>query len=136
MLGMYAPVLGRELCSLGRMEEAEALARQGRDLAGDTSADSPWWRRVQAPVLAHRGEHAEAERLAREAVAAVEQTDSLTFQGDAWFGLAEVLAAPGRGEDAAAALAEALDRYERKQNLPLARQVRERLAALEQQVAS
>ena len=85
------------------------------------------WRQVQALVLAHRGEHAEAERLAREAVAGIEQTDSLTFQGDAWYDLAEVLAAAGRDEEAAAALAEALDRYERKQNIPLARQVRERL---------
>jgi tetratricopeptide (TPR) repeat protein len=130
-LGLYASLLGRELCSLGRFDEAEAFARQGRDLVGDTSADSPWWRRVQALVLANRGEHAEAERLAREAVAAAEQTDSLTFQGDAWCDLAEVLAAAEREEEAAAALAEALDRYERKQNIPLARQARERLAALQ-----
>jgi tetratricopeptide (TPR) repeat protein len=86
---------------------------------------------VQALVLAHRGEHKEADRLAREAIAGVEQTDGLTFQGDAWYDLAEVLAGAGREEDAAAALAVALDRYERKQNIPLARQVRERLADLQ-----
>ena len=40
------------------------------------------------------------------------------------------VAAAGRDEDAAGALAEALDRYERKQNIPLACQVRERLAEL------
>jgi tetratricopeptide (TPR) repeat protein len=88
-------------------------------------------RQVQALVLARRGEHAEADRLAREAVARVEQSDSLTFQGDAWYDLAEVLEAAGREDEAAAALAEALDRYERKQNVPLARQVRERLADLQ-----
>jgi class 3 adenylate cyclase len=130
LLGTYVALLGRELCALGRFEEAEALARQGRDLAGDDTSEH-FWRQVQALVLAHRGEHAEADRLAREAVAAVEQTDSLTFQGDAWYDLAEVLAAAGREEEAAAAVAEALDRYERKQNIPLARQVRERLADLQ-----
>jgi class 3 adenylate cyclase len=127
-LGTYAPLLGRELCSLGRFEEAEALAHQGRELAVENYGHL--WRRVQALVFAHRREHAEADRLAREAVAGVEQTDNLTFQGDAWYDLAEVLAAAGREDEAAAALTEALDRYERKQNLPLARQVRERLTEL------
>jgi tetratricopeptide (TPR) repeat protein len=131
LLGTYVSLLGRELCALGRFEEAEALARQGRDLAGDDSTSEHFSRQVQALVLAHRGQHAEADRHAREAVARVEQTDSLTFQGDAWYDLAEVLAAAGREEEAAAALAEALDRYERKQNIPLARQVRERLADLQ-----
>jgi hypothetical protein len=129
-LGTYVCLLGRELCALGRFEEAEALARRGREIAGDRSTDGHFWRQVQALVLAHRGEHTEANRVAREAVAGVEQTDCLTFQGDAWCDLAEVLAAAGREEEAAAALAEALDRYERKQNIPLARQVRERLAEL------
>ena len=131
LLGTYVCLLGRELCDLGRFDEAEALARHGRDLIGDREDDAHWWRRVQALVLSHRGEHEEADRLAREAIAGVEQTDGLTFQGDAWYDLAEVLAGAGREEDAAAALALALDRYERKQNIPLARQVRERLADLQ-----
>ena len=41
------------------------------------------WRQTQALVHAHRGEHAEGERLAREAVAIMEQTDGLNFQGSA-----------------------------------------------------
>jgi tetratricopeptide (TPR) repeat protein len=130
LLATYLPMLGRELCALGRFEEAEALAQRGREFTDDDNVQAPW-RRVQALVLANRGEHAEAERLAREAVAGIEQTDSLTFQGDAWCDLAEVLAAAGREQDAAAALREALDRYERKQNIPMARQVRERLGVLQ-----
>ena len=126
LLGTYLPLLGRELCVLGRFDEAQALAQRGREYAGEDDSYSPW-RQVQALVLAQRGEHVEAERLAREAVARNEQTDSLTSQGDAWHDVAEVLAAAGRNDDAAAALVEALDRYERKQNIPLARQVRERL---------
>jgi tetratricopeptide (TPR) repeat protein len=136
LLGTYVCLLGRELCALDRFDEAEPLTRRGRELAGDDSLDQKLWCGVQARVLAHRGEHAEAERLAREAVAGQEQSDNLTFQGDAWCDLAEVLAAAGRDEEAATALAEALERYERKGNIPLARQVRKRLSALRSQPAS
>ena len=88
------------------------------------------WRQVQARVHAHRGEHAEAERLAREAVAIAERTDGSELQGDALCDLAEVLAAAGRTDEAAEALEQALDRYERKKNLAMAAQVRPRLEAL------
>ena len=84
------------------------------------------WRQVLARVHAHRGELAEAERLAREAVAASEQTDSLDDQCLALWDLAEVLAAAGRLDEAAAALEQALDRCRRKKNLALAAQVRQR----------
>ena len=60
------------------------------------------WRQTQALVCAGRGQYAEAERLAREAVAGCEQGDSLAFQGDAWCDLAEVLASAGRDGEAAA----------------------------------
>ena len=83
-----------------------------------------------ARVHAHRGELAEAERLAREAVAESERTDSLDMQAEALCDLAEVLAAAGRPDDAAAALEQALDRCRRKKNLALARQVGERLVEL------
>ncbi len=86
---------------------------------------------MQALVYASRGEHDEAERLAREAAAITDNTDSLVYQAEVRCDLAEVLQAAGRGEDAAAALREALDRYERKQIIPLARRVRERIAALQ-----
>ena len=88
------------------------------------------WRRVRAKVLARRGEHAEAERLAREAVAIGEGTDRLNDQGDANADLAEVLLLGGKASEAAAALEQALDRYERKGNLVMARRTRDRLAAL------
>ena len=128
LLGTYVCLLGRELCVLGRFEEAEAAARRGREISDERDPlDRHHWQQVQARVLAHRGEHEEAERLAREAVAALEPTDSLIFQGDAYWDLAEVLAAAGRSEEAEAALRAALDCYERKQNIPLGRQVRERL---------
>ena len=89
------------------------------------------WRQVQALVHARRGHHTQAEQLAREAVAISERTDALNGQGDALCDLAEVLHAAGRSDEAAAALAQALERYEQKKNLAMSAQVRERLAALQ-----
>jgi tetratricopeptide (TPR) repeat protein len=128
----FAPDLGRELCWLDRFDEAEQLARRGRELAeeGDATSQASW-RQTQALVHAHRGEYAEGERLAREAVEIMEQTDGLNYQGNALGDLAEVLLATGREEEAGAALTDALERYERKRNVPMARQVRARLARLQ-----
>jgi tetratricopeptide (TPR) repeat protein len=132
-LSTYAPTLGRELCALGRYEEAAETARLGRQIVEqhDIGAQA-LWRQVQARVHASRGAHAEAEPLVREAVLMLGQTDALPAQADALSDLAEVLDAAGRRDEAAAALREALECYERKQIVPLAHRTRERLAVLEQ----
>ena len=67
--------------------------------------------------------------MAREAVEIGERTDALNWQGDALCDLAQVLEAAGRPSEAAEALEQALDRYERKQNLAMVAQVRPRLEA-------
>jgi hypothetical protein len=124
-LSTSAPNLGRSLCALGRYEEAEPLAQLGRELGSEQDlATQVLWRQVQALVHAHRGEDTEAERLAREAVEIAGRTDSLNGQGDALCDLAAVLAAAGRGDEAAEALAQALERYERKKNLAMVAQVK------------
>jgi class 3 adenylate cyclase/tetratricopeptide (TPR) repeat protein len=131
-LSSYAPLLGRYLCALRRHAEAEPLAQKGRELAEpDDVVGQMYWRQTQALVHAARAQHADAERLAREAVAWAERSDSPVLQADALNDLAEVLDAAGRREEALAAWQEALDRYEHKGIVPLARRVRERLAALE-----
>ena len=89
------------------------------------------WRHVRAKVLARRGEHAEAERLAREAVVICEATDVLGAQGDVYADLAEVLSLAGRPKDAAGALRQALGCYERKGNLVSTQRTRTRLAELQ-----
>jgi class 3 adenylate cyclase/tetratricopeptide (TPR) repeat protein len=128
----HAALLGLELCRLGRFEEAEARARRSREVVdAEDLVSQGLWREVQALVESQRGNHAEAEQLAREALAYFERTDSLAFQGGALRDLAEVLLGAGREEEAGAAFAQALDRYERKRILPLARRVRERLTTLE-----
>jgi tetratricopeptide (TPR) repeat protein len=131
-LQTFAPMLGRSLCALGRHDEAEPLAELGRTI-DKTSQDvftQALWRQVLALVHAHRGQHVEAEALAREAVAVLESTDALNMQGDALCDLAEVLHAAGRGDVAEATLAEASELYERKHNFARVGQVRERLAQL------
>jgi tetratricopeptide (TPR) repeat protein len=135
ILSTLAPELGRMLCWLGRHQEAEPLADLGRELGTE---DDPLtqmnWRQTLALVHASRGEHQQAEGLAREAVAIGERTDGLDFQGDAFGDLAEVLAAAGRTEEAVDALVQAVDRYERKNNLAMVAQVRPRLETLRERM--
>ena len=132
MLATYAPLRGRALCALGRHDEAEELATQGRDLGDeDDPITQSLWRRVSALVLAHHGDVDAAQRLANEAVAHAQKTDSLQVQADALTDLAEVLRVAGNGKEAVAALRDALDLYEQKQIVPLVRRTRERLAELQ-----
>jgi class 3 adenylate cyclase/tetratricopeptide (TPR) repeat protein len=120
------------LYELGRLEEAEEWAQKGADMgASDDMATQVLAGQVLAKVNARRGRHSEAERLAREALAGADDTDSLVVQGDARHDLAEVLELAGRRDDAAAALNEALELYERKGAVVPAQRVRKRLAALE-----
>jgi class 3 adenylate cyclase/tetratricopeptide (TPR) repeat protein len=118
--------LGSCLCRLGRFEEAVPHA----DFAYGVDPDSSSSLTLQGRIHAHHGELAEAERLARAGVVRGEQTDTLTFQGDAWWDLAEVLLAAGKTDDAVDALEQALDRYGRKKNLAMVAQVQPRLDAL------
>jgi class 3 adenylate cyclase len=131
-LSSAAPELGRELCVLGEYGEAEEWAVLARGLGVRQSAvGEAWSRQVMALVHGSRGAHAQAESLARQAVEIIERTDGLNYQGDSFCDLAEVLAAAGRTDEAAEAWRAAIDRYERKRNVPLARRVRERLAGLQ-----
>ncbi len=128
--GFAAAMYARVLCQLGRYPEAEQFANQARELAPESDAIAQaLWR--QAAALAHSagGEHDEAEPLAREAVAFTQKTDAPLFQGDALADLADVLAARDNTAAASAALQDALDCYEKKGIIPLARRTRERLAA-------
>ena len=131
VLATYAPLRGRILCSLGRHDEAEPLAAKGRELCGpDDLLTESLWRQTTALLHSHRGDHEEAERLARDATSYADRTDSLRLQGDALVVVGEVLDAARRRDDVVFAWHEALDRYERKGIIPLVRRVRERLAAV------
>jgi tetratricopeptide (TPR) repeat protein len=119
------------LYELGRLDDAEEWARKGLDLAAPEDAVTQTLaRQVQAKVLARRGQLAAADSQAREAVAIAGRTDGLIAQGDTLRDLGEVLELSGCRDEAAAALHEALEHYERKGAVVPAEQVRERLAAL------
>ena len=110
--------LGEQELPLDRGREAGASALCARPARGGRRLGRPrsrtrrerrrvtqmLWRQARAKVLARRGEHAEAERLAREAVAIGQTTDDLDGQGDARADLATVLELAGRREESAAEL--------------------------------
>ena len=130
-LSTYAPALGRVLCALGRYDEAEPLALLGDEIGDPEDVlTQTIWRQVQALVHSARGEHAEAERLAREAVDFSLRSDSPLGQGGAFVDLGQVLSAAGKSDEATAALDQALGCYERKGNLPDAARVRSLLEQL------
>ena len=61
-----------------RLDEAEAAVRRSREtVTSDDFSAQAAWRAVQAKILARRGEHEEAERLAREAVENIDRSDEL-----------------------------------------------------------
>jgi class 3 adenylate cyclase/tetratricopeptide (TPR) repeat protein len=130
-----AGLLAQALYALDRFDEADAWAIRASELdASDNAKKETLWRQVRAKVLARRGEHAEAERLAREAVAMCDQSDMLDVQGGVYADLAEVLSLAGRPKEAAVALEQALRRYEQKGNVVSARRTRARLADLREAV--
>ena len=110
-----AAFLAQALNEQGRDDEAIAATRLSEELASpDDMPSQMGWRSQRARALARRGEHLEAERLARAAVELAASTDSLQDKGETAFALAEVLLAAGRRAEAAEAAEAALLAWERK----------------------
>jgi class 3 adenylate cyclase/tetratricopeptide (TPR) repeat protein len=127
-LSSAAGSLAQALYALDRLDEADNWTVRSEELgSSDDLYNEMIWRRVRAKVLARRGEHADAERLALGAVAICNETDRLDAQGDVYADLAEVLLLAGRAEEAVEALEQALARYERKGNIVMAARTRSRL---------
>jgi class 3 adenylate cyclase/tetratricopeptide (TPR) repeat protein len=130
-----AAALAGAYCELGRLDDAEGWAARGAERGAADDAITPMlWRQARARVLARRGEHDEAESLAREAVEIAETTEDLGSKAETRADLGEVLTLAGRPRDAAEALEQALVRFETKENLVMAGRMRERLAALRAEV--
>ena len=68
---------------------------------------------MRAQAAAHRGEHAEALRLVREAVEWMEQGDVPIFHAELLVSAARVYTATGDEDAASAAVARAIELYER-----------------------
>ncbi|MGH3036598.1 MAG: ATP-binding protein [Gaiellaceae bacterium] len=128
-LSTEAAFLAQALYAQGRHDEAEYFTGVSE---GATTPDDVFsqiaWRGVRSKALASKGEHEQAERLAREAVTLAEETDGLNLHADALLDLAEVLRAAGRPAEEAAAAKRALALYVHKGNVVSAGRAR---AALE-----
>jgi tetratricopeptide (TPR) repeat protein len=112
----------------GRHDEAESYIAVSREAgAGEDVSAQIIGQGVLARILAARGRLAEAEELARGAVALAERTDLLSQHGDALLDLAHVLYAAGRARQAQGTVSQALGLYQRKGDLRTARQARQRL---------
>jgi tetratricopeptide (TPR) repeat protein len=85
---------------------------------------------TRGKVHARRGDHAEAQRLAREAVAIGDQIDLLNYVGDAYADLAEVLVLADEPAQAVEALTRAVQQYSEKGNLVSRDRALNRLAEL------
>jgi len=109
--------LARALYQLDRLDEAETFARMALEIAAeDDLVSQASGRCARALVHAARGEHDDAIRSAREAVAIFGDTQSPVFHGNIWMTLAEVLRAAGQNDEAAGAARTALGFFERKGN--------------------
>jgi DNA-binding SARP family transcriptional activator len=125
LLSTSAALLARALVAQGekRYAEASQLVEVSQQAAGgEDLSDRIIGQGLSARILADRGRYGEARELASTAVALAAQTDLLSQHADAWLDLAHVLAASGRGAEARAAATQARDLYQRKGNLPGARE--------------
>jgi len=128
--GAFKSLLARDLCYLGRFDEAEPLLREAR------AVSSRVFSRVMAPaaealVLAQRGELDRAETLVRTAVTTAEtETDNVWLQSWTNEDLATVLERAGRIDEAREALERALALWEGKRCLPCAGRIREQIDSL------
>jgi class 3 adenylate cyclase/tetratricopeptide (TPR) repeat protein len=121
VLATTAALLARVIMTQGRSRYTEAarlIAISREAGAGEDLSVQIIGQGLEARLLADQGRHAEAEKLARSAVAAAARTDLLSDHADAMLDLAHVVAAAGRGADAVAAATQAHDLYQRKGNLP------------------
>lgn len=114
----FATFAARAYLELGDDTEAERWAdfAIAESTEGDFASRGPG-AALLARVRSRRGEHGDAERLAREAVAIVDPTDYLVTVAGTHSDLAEVLLAAGKQAEAVTEFQAARDSYRRKGHL-------------------
>jgi tetratricopeptide (TPR) repeat protein len=120
-----AAELARAIAAQGpsRYDEAIELLKLSREaVAEEDLSPQAVGQGLYARILADQGRYREAEELARSAAALAAQTDLLSEHADTLLELCHVLAAAGQISEAHAIATEALDLYQRKGNLPGARE--------------
>jgi tetratricopeptide (TPR) repeat protein len=124
-----AALLARTLRASGRGAEAEEFVRLAELTA---SEDDIWsqvlWRITRAGLLADAGRIADAEQVARDALAIVAATDLIDFHGEVLLEVAALLGRDSREPERRECVEEALELFERKGNLVAADRARALLA--------
>ena len=116
-LSSMSALLGRIVRDQGRHDEAFALTEIAKEAtAADDVESQALWRSVRAPILAHAGDAAQAEELARDAVRMARATEAPCLQADALAALAEVLNLSSKISEARNAIDEAIALYTAKGN--------------------
>ncbi len=124
-LASRASELAEAIYRQGRYDDAESWERVAEEHAATDDIGAQFLRRaVGAKILARRHSFAEAELLAREAVALAERTDALNNRAKALLDLAEVLQLGGKSVEAVSSIELALEQFERKGNLVAAERTR------------
>jgi tetratricopeptide (TPR) repeat protein len=124
ILSTTAAKLARAIAAQGasRYDEALRLIATSREAAADGDlSPQALGQGLYARILADQGRYREAEQRARSAVGLAAQTDLLSHHADILLELSHVLAAAGKGSEAHSAATQALNLYQRKGNLPGAR---------------
>ena len=117
-LSSVAPDLGDAIYAQGRYDEALEISGFAESITIEGDADaSVRWRQLRAKSLARRGDPADAERFAMEALTLVLETDYLNLRAHALMSLAEVLRLQDRTDEARATIEEAAGFLRRKGNV-------------------
>lgn len=110
-----AGLLSRVLILKGQAHEAEHFALEAKSIAAPDDVDAQvLWRSTLARRRALSGAHDEALKLADEAVTLASATDATLLAAQAFGDRAIVHWAAGRADEAAADVAQALERYDSK----------------------
>jgi class 3 adenylate cyclase/tetratricopeptide (TPR) repeat protein len=112
--GLLADVLYRQ----GRYDESAEFAEVCERVASPDDVDSQFlWRCVRGKLRARQGEVEEAESLLRAAMALIETSDKLDWQGNGLMDFAEVRELSGAPAEAASLSERAARLFERKGNV-------------------
>jgi DNA-binding SARP family transcriptional activator/class 3 adenylate cyclase/tetratricopeptide (TPR) repeat protein len=115
-VSQFAAGLSRVLFIQGSGEAERFSVLSFETAPSENVAAQVLWRSAKARALDNRGDHWEAERLAREAIQLVPR-EMLNLGADVRVDLAEILLAAGRRKAALPVICEAIDLYKRKGNL-------------------
>ena len=127
-----AALLAAAILAQGRNEEAAEMAEAGLALSEPDDVDPQVRARtVLAQVLVGRGALSDAHRLACEAAELASTTDFVVLRGEALLALAEVSRSIGDRVGMVDAFRDALDLFERKENVVQAGQTRALLKDVE-----